>query len=283
MMILMAVMLIAAPAMAANEWTGAAGDGLWVTPGNWSGGYPDTGNQLKVHGDGEVVNVMPGDDISVNRMIFMDGTSYSADNTTTTVNYTGGDFSCSGYWMLCNATITDLSKGCFINASGEANIQGNSMALGIDIQARVRLSISDSARMSFSSTGSTTYRYSGFVIPGFLGNDPRRSRPHQHFQHDGVMEVEQPGHGLLANQCALSTLPKMPLSSKVKGDMSKPSLLDPLFTEGMIITDNDACTIQSIISPMTAPGPGYISPNNSAPSPNPTLPRSCRRWLQPTL
>ncbi|MFI4912032.1 MAG: exo-alpha-sialidase [Sedimentisphaeraceae bacterium JB056] len=159
------------PAFSANIWTGSGNNDLWTNPDNWDGSFPDTTNQLKIQGDGEVAMVVNGDDITVSRMLFMDGSTYN--DTSTMVNYTGGDFKCNGYWYVANCITSDINKGCEINISGKAYVETPSMALGIgtasgNSKSVVRLNITDQAYLYVSNTGGDVYRTSGFVLPGDL-------------------------------------------------------------------------------------------------------------------
>jgi hypothetical protein len=86
------LLLLATPVFSANTWTGAGANNLWTNTSNWSGGYPDTTNQLKLQGNNEILEVVSGNVILFNRAVFIDGTSVAGglDNPTTTINMTGG-------------------------------------------------------------------------------------------------------------------------------------------------------------------------------------------------
>ncbi len=234
MMILMAVMLMAAPALAANFWTGAGSDDLWTNPDNWSGSQPDTTEQHKLQGDHEIIQVVSGDDIYINRAIMIDGTSVPGglDNTTTTLEMTGGSVTCSGYFQVgyFSTTAADPNQGAVMDLSGDAYFQAGTLQLAYRNNALINIFITDNARMYI--TGTST----GFVFPAsstILGEVARIN-----ISGNGVMELNSLAMTTGTNGIINIT---EDAALKVKGDVET-SLLDPLFTEGMIITDNGSTT-----------------------------------------
>lgn len=241
MLIMLVLTLATTSLFAANAWTGAGGDDLWTNPDNWAGTYPDTSNQIQIQGDGEVVEVLDGDNITVSRMIWLSSSAY--DETSTTVNFKGGSFTCSGYWMVPNAvtTGTDPNDGAVINLSGNAYVQTSSISLGIAAPnmttggvAVANLNITDNARMYVSSTDPSTYRYSGFVAPGDLN---KYIRVRTSISGSGTLEVNNlvvgAGEDVIINITGDGTL-------KVKGD--KETELTALNSAGQLITDDDSTT-----------------------------------------
>ena len=231
------IFFLAVSVYAANEWTGSGGNNLWTNTSNWTLGYPDSSNQLKIQGDGEILEVIDGDEITVSRMLFMDGSAYN--NTLTTVNYTGGSFICNGYWYVAGSITSDYDKGCEINLSGDAYVQTASMALGYGTPSGssisvARLNITDNARMYVTIEGSTTYRQSGFVIPGDTGDD---IMVRVNIDERGVLEVNNlvmgSGEDVSINIEDNATL-------KVKGDLRDE--VSDLISSGLILTDSGTQT-----------------------------------------
>jgi hypothetical protein len=68
-------------------------------------------------------------------------------------------------------TATDPNQGAVFNAYGNAQINANSMSLGIGNYALVNMHISENAKVYASATTNATYRYRGFVIPGDLNKN----------------------------------------------------------------------------------------------------------------
>ena len=239
--LILVAFVLATSAFGANNWTGNAGDGRWTTSANWTLGYPDTANQIIVSGDGQVVNVVDGDNITVNRMLWMDSAVYN--DTTTTVNFTGGNFTCAGYWMVPNAITlsTEPNAGANINLSGEAYVQTASISLGIaspntttGAVAVAHLNITDNARMYVTATTNTNYRYTGFVAPGDLN---KHVTVRVNITGSGTLEVNNLVVG--ASEDVVINV-KQDGKLKVKGE--KQVLLEGLITAGQVITDDNSTT-----------------------------------------
>ncbi len=239
--LILTAIVFAASAFAANDWTGAAADGRWTTSTNWTLGYPDTANQMRVMGDGQVIDILPGENITVNRMLWMDGAAYN--NTTTTVNFTGGNFTCASYWMVPNAITlsSEPNAGANINLSGDAYVQTASISLGIaspntstGAVAVANINITDNARMYVTATDNTNYRYRGFVAPGDLG---KYVKVRVSISGSGKLEVNNllvgAGENVIINV-------KQDGALKIKGD--KQTLVNGLITAGQLITDTGATT-----------------------------------------
>ena len=243
MMVFVIVVLAAASAFAANVWTGAAGDHRWTTSANWDLGYPDSANQLQVHGYDEEVYVVDGESISTSRMLWMFGGS-SYDDYSLAVYFQGdSSFINAGYWYVYdnNTTGTEPNDGCVITLSDSAYVQTGSIALctgnydgTTGAIARANLIITDNARMYVTSTGSTSYRASGFVAPGDLDS---YSRVRTTLSGSGVLEVNNlvigDGEDVIIDVTQDGIL-------RVKGDVE--SMILALNSAGQVVTDGDTTT-----------------------------------------
>ena len=220
--------LLSTPLFAANYWTGNGSDDFWTNPDNWSGTYPDTSNQLKLQGDGEIIEVIPGDTIQTNRAIFIDGTSVSGglDDTTTTINMTGGSVTCSSYFRVgyFGTSSTEPNEGAVLNLSGDAYFQTGTFQLGWRNNALVNVNITDTSRLYVTGTSP------GFTFPA---STVTNAKARVNITDNGVLElnslamtVGEDGIIDIYNDGVL----------KVKGDV-KSSVLDSLITADQILVD----------------------------------------------
>lgn len=219
--------VLATSAMAANFWTGAGADNLWTNPSNWANGYPDTTDQLKLQGNNEIIEVVAGNSISTNRAILIDGTSVTGglDNTTTTVNMTGGQVVCATYWRIGYfATMdTDPNKGAVMNLSGDAYFQTGTLEAGMKDYALVNIHLNGNSRIyvTDAATGLRCYARNGVMSRIWIQDSAKIQANKLIVDANADCVINVSGDGILM----------------VKGDV-RTSLITPLITGGRLVTDS---------------------------------------------
>ena len=136
--LLLAIALASSTEAATRTWTGAAGNGLWSDPANWSGGVPGAADDAVFSNPATPTVSLGGASVSVNSLSLSTANGLSFDNGTLMAS----NFTLNSGTSTLNAhlTATALSIGsdAHLRVDNGAQVTANTLtALGLPSQARL--------------------------------------------------------------------------------------------------------------------------------------------------